>query len=84
MKYSPELDAMIISAEKIKRAGLFLLSAIAEIRKAYDLPLDKYERESGGLTPSDHAQKNIIDIAECLGIELGAKWGNEIDVRKYG
>ena len=82
MKYSPELDAVIIPMEKLKPAGYFLLTAIAEIRKAYGLPLDKYER-TGQLEASDHTQKSVIDAAECLGIELGAKWGNEIDVRIY-
>lgn len=82
MKYSPQLKAMIIPIDKIETAGHFLLSAIVEIRQAYNLPLDKYER-SGPLEKSDHAQRNIIDVAECLGIELGARWGNELDVRKY-
>ncbi len=80
MKYHPKLKAAIIPMTHYEAVGFLLLDALVDIRQAYDLPLDKYKRV-GLLDQSDHAQRNILDIAEALGIELGAKWGNEIDLR---
>ncbi len=51
------------------------------IRQAAGLPLEPYKRDSA-ITHADHAQKNLIDAAERLGIDLGASWGNEIDLRE--
>ena len=82
MKYNPSLDAAVIPMDELKSIGTLLLDALVEIRNAYELPLDKYER-SGPLTRSDHAQKGIIEIGDRLGIELGARWGNEIDLRDH-
>jgi hypothetical protein len=44
------------------------------------LPLDKY-RQDGPLSNADHAQRGIIDAAKKLGIDLGADWGSDLDLR---
>ena len=80
MKYNLKLKAAVIPIDTLDRVGGLLLDTLAAIRAAYNLPLDKYELQ-GGLGQADHAQRDVIEIAEQLGIELGARWGNEIDLR---
>ena len=50
------------------------------IRIATGITLDKYE-SSTPLSAADLAQQRLITIASDLGIDLGADWANEIDLR---
>lgn len=81
MTYNAQSKRFEIGTKNIERAAFLLRHAMKNIRLATNLPLDKYKQE-GGLTNADHAQKNIISAAQELGIDLGAEWGNEIDLRK--
>lgn len=80
MQYEPLSDKLTITTEEAKRAAYSMLYAIRSIRLAVNLPLDKYEQK-GPLEPADHAMKGILDAAASLGMDLGARWGNELDVR---
>lgn len=79
MKYHAPTGQFTVEAGKLKHAAACFLYAIKYIRESAGLPLTRYER-SGPLSKADHAQRAVIDGAECLGIDLGAGWGNEIDV----
>ena len=70
-----------IDASRFEAVSNNLCYALALIRRAYDLPLDKYER-NGPLEESDHAQRAIIEVANSMDIDLGSRWGNEIDLRE--
>lgn len=83
LKFHAPTCGFVVDQEGLLRAGVGLLFAMKMIRQLGELPLDKYERQ-GLLTNADHAQKAIIDAATALGIDLGAQWGNELDLRETG
>ena len=64
----------------LERMGCELIYTLRCIREIADLPMDKYH-QSGLLKPADHAQRAVISVAKEIGINLGADWGNEIDLR---
>jgi hypothetical protein len=80
MKYIAKSKSLTITEKELQYAAFNLLWAIKNIRELASLPFDKYERK-GPLTPDDYAQKCIIDAANAIGIDLGAEWGEELDVR---
>jgi len=81
MKYHAPSNSFTVSVADIEYAALALRCAMRHIREASDLPLEPYKRD-GALTPADHAQKMVIEAADRLGIDLGARWGNELDLRE--
>jgi hypothetical protein len=81
MKYDPLKNRIVITPEEAQMAAGYLMYALRNIREAAGLPLDKHER-SGCLEPADHAQRGILEAAKALGMDLGAEWGNELDLRK--
>jgi hypothetical protein len=83
MKYDPLKNKIIITTEEAKMAAGCLMYALRNIREASGLPLDKYEKQ-GLLEPVDHAQRGILEAAKYLGMDLGAEWGNDLDLRKEG
>jgi len=79
MKFHAPTGQFTVNKKDLEYAAHTLLNTIKHIREMNGLPLTKYKRE-GLLEASDFAQKNIIDAAKALGIDLGAEWGNELDV----
>ncbi len=71
---------LVVDLNSIESAALSLRYALQQIRICAGLPFGPYKRE-GVLTPADHAQKGIIDAAKKLGIDLGADWGNQLDLQ---
>ena len=80
MQYHAPTGKFVVPQEGLKACADHMRYAIGQIRLAAGLPLAPYARDSA-LTPADHAQKAIIDAATAVGIDLGARWGNELDVR---
>ena len=80
MKYSYDADGLIIGVQSLRQAGGLMRDILRHIREANNLPLDKYERQ-GLLQDADYAQRYVLELAKLLGIDLGAEWGNEIDLR---
>lgn len=83
MKFHAPTGQFTLEAEKFKFAAICFMHALRSIRELAGLPLVRYER-NGMLTRADHAQRAVIEGAEALGIDLGARWGNEIDVSNLG
>lgn len=81
MKYDPLKNKITITTEEAQMAAGCLMYALRSIRESAGLPLDKYERD-GMLEPADHAQRGILEAAKYLGMDLGAEWGNELDLRR--
>jgi hypothetical protein len=79
MKYHAPTKQFVVSKDNFDYAALSLVYSIQNIRKLANLPMAKYARE-GLLTPADHAQKGLLDAAKAMGIDLGADWGNDLDV----
>jgi hypothetical protein len=83
MKYHAATKGFIIDQQALEFIALSIPYVIKNIRLSAGLPLDRYESD-GPLTPADHAMRGVLEIADRLGIEVGARWGNELDVRKAG
>lgn len=83
MNYNPIKKVIQITPDEAERAVMNLRHAMQYIRKAANLPLDTYKRESGPLSDADFAQKGILDACEALGMDCfdGARWGEQIDLR---
>jgi hypothetical protein len=79
MNYYAPTKKFTNELREIENATLLLLYALRHIRQLAELPLTKYKR-SGQLTHADHAQKGILDAAKELGIDLGARWGENLDL----
>ncbi len=84
MRYHAPTKGFIIDQQDLEFFALSVPYVIKQIRIAAGLPLDKYEMEGGFLSPADHAMRGVLEMADRLGIEVGARWGNELDVRKAG
>ena len=82
MKFHASSGEFTVPLTDLKSAAGAMYYAIAKIRQMSKKPLTRYER-SGALQPCDHAMKAIIEAAEAMGIDLGARWGNELDVTAY-
>ena len=83
MKFIAKSRSFAITQKELEMAGYYLLDAIRNIRELAGLPMDKYPRD-GMLEPADFAQRGIILAADAMGIDLGAEWGNQLDVREVG
>ena len=81
MNYHHPTKQFTVEPHKLEHAAYSFIYALRHVREASGLPLTPYERE-GGLTNADHAQKGILDGAKAMGIDLGAEWGNELDLSK--
>ena len=80
MEYNFVTKGFTITERHIKSASYKFINALRYIRKMNGLPLDRYHSD-GVLTEADQAMKGVIDGAKHLGINLGAEWGNELDLR---
>lgn len=80
MKYHAPTNQFTVEAGDLQSAAYSLTYAMRHIRHTAGLPLDRY-RQDGPLSNADHAQRGIIDAAKKLGIDLGADWGSDLDLR---
>jgi hypothetical protein len=82
MLYDGKTGRITIDVVNLKTAYQGFMRTLVKIRQHYGLPLHPYKRQTI-LSESDQTQKNIIDTAKCVGIYLGADWGNEIDLSDF-
>ena len=80
MRFHVPTGRFTVDSNALSGAALNLRYALSKIRELAGLPLDRYPRE-GALTDADHAQKGVLDAAAAMGIDFGASWGNELDLR---
>ncbi len=78
MTFNAKNGLLQFSPQDASAASANLLCAIRNIKRAANLPLTPYKHD-GPLGWADHAMHNILTGAEHIGIDLGARWGNEID-----
>lgn len=82
MDYHAQSKRFTVSMRDLEGATAGLYCAIRHIRKLEGLPMAPYKRD-GALTGADFAQKAILDAAKSLGIDMGAEWGNVLDLSRY-
>ena len=73
----------IVEEEAKKALAVSLRCALAHMRQLANLPLEPYERNVQ-LDHVDHAGKELLDAAKRLGIDMGAEWQNQLDLRDRG
>ncbi len=78
--FNAQTQNLEIPLETLKRVSGELTYTLRCIREIAGKPMGKYRRE-GPLEPDDHAQRAVIDLAKAIGINLGADWGDQIDLR---
>jgi len=83
MRFHAPTKAITIPIADIERASFYFLNAIKNIRIASKRPLTPYKQD-GALRTDDYAMKSLLDGAAAIGIDLGAEWGNELDVSDAG
>lgn len=81
MKYNAKTKGFSVTAEEMKLAAGSFYYALRHIRQLAGLPLDRYKSD-GPLDHAAHAQRGILDAAKTLGIDLGAEWGEDLDLRE--
>lgn len=84
MKYHAATKGFIIDQQALEFIALSIPYIIKHIRIGAGLPLDKYARPSAPLEPADYAMRGLLEIADRIGIDLGARWGEDLDVRDAG
>lgn len=81
MNYNANTKQLEIKLETLEIVSHELRYVLRCIRELADLPMDRYKRD-GPLSRADHAQKAVLDAARIMGIDFGAKWGDELDLRE--
>ena len=79
MKYHAQSKRLVIDVKTLESAAIHLRYSLQKIREVANLPLTPYKQE-GALTAADYAQKTLLDLAELLDIDMGARWGNDLDL----
>ena len=82
MKINPVNKTIQINIDNLESTYYALRHAIKCIREMSGLPLTSYERDTAVLELADHAMKSIIEAGESIGLDMGGKWGNQVDVSK--
>ena len=83
MRYHAQTGQFLIDHKSLELVALSVPYIIKQIKLSAGLPLDKYKHD-GPLTPADHAMHAVLELADRIGIEMGARWGEEMDVRDAG
>lgn len=79
MNYNPNKSVLQITPAEADQAGAYLLYAIKKIKQSAGKPLTPYKHDMRPLDDAEHAMHGILSGAAALGMDLGARWGNEID-----
>lgn len=80
LKFHAPTGCLLLPNDALAKTAHNLRQAMRRIREATGLPLDRYE-VPGPLSPADLAQQSLVTVARDLGIDLGADWCNDIDLR---
>ena len=81
MTYNARTKRLEVHQDTLENVSHQMIYALRCIRELAGLPMDRYKQD-GPLQRADHAQRAIIDMARHLGIDLGAEWGCDLDLRE--
>ena len=82
MEYSAVHNKLLITPKELERFAGSIRYSMASIRKALNVPLGLRD-QAGALQPIDHIEKGLLDACKDIGIDMGAVWGEELDLSKY-
>ena len=80
LTFNAQTQNLEMPVDTLKRVSGELTYTLRCIREIAGKPMGKYQRDVR-LAPDDHAQRAVLSLAKSIGINLGAEWGNEIDLR---
>lgn len=80
MKYHAPTKCFVIEPAAIERVALEIRYAMQGVRKLAKRPLEPYKRD-GAMSHACHVEKTLLDIAAHIGIDMGAQWPGQIDLR---
>lgn len=80
LRFHAPSGQLMVPPDTLEKTARNLRQCMRQIREAAGLPLDRYEMP-GAMTQADHAQQGLIRIGRDLGIDMGAEWCNELDLR---
>ena len=80
MQYHAQTKTLVIDLDTLENVSSLIWCALQQMRKALDLPLEPY-KQTGGLKPIDYAGKDLLDAAKALGLDMGATWQSQLDLR---
>ena len=82
MEYSAVHNKLLLNQEDLKRFSIDIRYVMADIRKELKIPLTSRKSEAG-LQRIDHIERNILSACKNLGIDLGAEWGEKLDLSEF-
>lgn len=80
LKFHALTGCLLLPNDTLAKTAHNLRQSMRRIREAAGLSLDRYE-VAGALSPADLAQQSLVTVARDLGIDLGAEWCNDLDLR---
>lgn len=83
MEYSAVHNKFLVTPEDLERFSIEIKYAMADIRKELKVPLHPRKKD-GGLERIDHIERNILSACKSIGINLGAEWGDKLDLSEFG
>lgn len=83
MEYSAVHNKLLVTPEDLKRFSIEIRYAMADIRKELKVPLTPRKKD-GGLERIDHIERSILSACKNIGIDLGAEWGDKLDLSEFG
>lgn len=79
MQYHAPTGQFTLGEPDLKRASMYLRDAIKQIRITAGLPLTAH-KHAGPMGSPQFAEKSLLDAAQALGMDLGARREGQLDV----
>lgn len=80
MQYHAPSKQFTVSLDRLQSSAACMRFAIKKIRQTAGLPLEGGERLVQ-MSDACHAEQAVLDASRMLGIDLGATWAGQLDVR---
>ncbi len=78
-KYHAPTDGFVIDQRALRGVSMHLRYAIKGVRQQAGLPLTPHKHE-GALETAQFVEKALLDVADELGIDMGADRPGQLDV----
>ena len=82
MEYSAIHHKLLITPDEVKQFSIEIRYAMADIRKELKVPLTP-RITNGGMERIDHIERAILQACKKIGVDLGAEWGDKLDLSTF-
>ena len=80
MKFHAPTGCFVIEQDTLKTTALEIRYAMQKAREMGGFPMEPHKRE-GAMTPACHLEHTLLSLADRLGIDMGARWPGQLDLR---